>query len=185
MKRYTIAVASILSLLTISISLGAEFKAEPPILLSSAGQSADVLMVKILAQKASLPFTYDKLAGIDALEGNRSLILVSGGSAKGLGAANIDKDEEIGRLEGLMEASRRAGIPLIVMHVGGQARRGKLSDEFNGLTARSADCLVVVRGGDEDGFFSDIAEEKKIPIFLIDKIMDAGDVLKRIFAAEE
>ena len=184
MKRYTIAFASILSLLMISICLGAEFKSEQPILISSAGQSADVLMVKILAQKAGLEFTYDKLAGVEALEGNNSLILVSGGSAKGLGAANIDKDEEIARLNALIDAAREAETDVIVMHVGGQARRGKLSNEFNTLTANNADCLIIVKGGDEDGFFSGIAEEKKIPIFLVDKIMDAGDVLKEIFTSE-
>ena len=29
------------------------------------------------------------------------------------------------------------------------------------------------------------AEEKKIPIFLIEKIIDAGDVLKNIFSTED
>lgn len=185
MKRIIISAASILSLLVVSVCLGAEFKAEQPILISSAGQSADVLMVKILIQKAGLEFTYDKLAGVDALEGNRSLILVTGGSAKGLGAANIDKDEEIARLNSLIGAAKEKELILIVMHVGGQARRGKLSDEFNSLTASFADCLIIVKAGDEDGFFSDIAGEKKIPIFLIDKILDAGDILKGIYSTEE
>ena len=68
------------------------------------------------------------------------------------------------------------------MHMGGKARRGKLSDEFNKLSAESADCLIVVKSGDEDQFFSKIAKDNKIPIKLIDKIMEAGNVMKSIFS---
>ncbi|MBN2010855.1 hypothetical protein JW960_16020 [candidate division KSB1 bacterium] len=162
----------------------AEFEANQPFLLTSSGQSADVLMVKVLAQKNNLQFTYDKIATLDTLSGMATLIIVSGGSTKGLGAAKIDKDEEIARVQTLIHAARKANIKIITMHLGGKARRGKLSDEFNKPAAENADCLIVVKAGDDDQFFSSIAREKNIPIFLIDKIMDAGNVLMEIFKAE-
>ena len=168
-------------LLFVNLSVAAEFKAKQPILITSGGQSPDGLMVKILAQKSGLQFTFDKLAKIETLKGNATLIMVSGGSTKGLGAANIDKDQELSRVQDLMKAAREMKMPIITMHVGGKARRGKLSDTFNKVTAENADCLIVVKGGDEDGFFSQIAEKKKMPIFLIDKIVEAGDVIKTIF----
>ena len=158
-----------------------DFKSEQPMLISSAGQSADILMVKILAKKANLKFTVDKAATQDKLKDQATLVLVSGGSTKGLGAAKTDKQQEINRIKSLIDAAKKQRKNVIVMHVGGKARRGKLSDEFNKLTAENADCLVVVKGGDEDKFFSNIAKEKKISIKLIDKIMEAKDVLKSIF----
>lgn len=167
--------------LALNSGVAAEFKAKQPILITSGGQSSDGLMVKILAQKSGLQFTFDKIAKIETLKGNATLIMVSGGSTKGLGAANIDKDQELSRVQDLIKAAREMKMSIITMHVGGKARRGKLSDTFNKVTAENADCLIVVKGGNEDGFFSQIAEKKKTPIFLIDKIVEAGDVIKTIF----
>ena len=162
-----------------------DFHAEQPLFITAAGQSQDVTMVKILAQKAGLKFTFDKLAKPDQLKDHSTLVLVTGGSTKGLGAANIDKDQELERVNSLIKAARDAKMNVITMHVGGPSRRGKLSDEFNKVTAENADCLIVVKSGDEDQLFSKTAEEKKIAIFLIDKIFDAGDVMKEIFAEKK
>ena len=182
MKALTrIPIIIVIILIIVNLSLASEFKAKQPILITSAGQSADGLMVKILAQKAGLRFTFDKLAKKEALKDYTTLILVSGGSTKGLGAANIDKDRELSRIQDLIKAARKAKMSIITMHVGGKARRGKLSDTFNSLTAENGDCLIIVKQGDEDKLFSKIAGKKKIPIFLIDKIVDASDVIKGIF----
>ena len=171
----------IIIFIVINIGYASEFKAKQPIVITSAGQSADCIMVKILAQKSGLKFTFDKLAKNETLEGNSSLIIVSGGSLKGLGAANIDKDQEMARVQDLIQAAKAMKLRIITMHVGGQDRRGKLSDAFNTVAAENADCLIVVKGGNQDQLFSEIAEKKKIPIFLIDKTLEAGDVIKSIF----
>lgn len=178
----TIKFFTITFLILMTSLLAADFHAKQPMLITAAGQSQDVTMVKILAQKAGLKFTFDKLAKTDQLKDHGTLILVTGGSTKGLGAANIDKDQELARVNSLIKAAREAKMNIITLHVGGPSRRGKLSDEFNKVTAENADCLIVVKTGDEDQMFSKIAETKKIPIYLIDKIMEAGDVLKQIFS---
>ncbi len=172
--------------LTLATSiLAADFHAKQPMLITAAGQSQDVTMVKILAQKAGLKFTFDKMAKPDQLKDHSTLVLVTGGSTKGLGAANIDKDQELERVNSLIKAAHEAKMNIITMHVGGPSRRGKLSDEFNKVTAENSDCLIIVKTGDEDQLFSKIAEGKKIPIYLIDKIVDAGDVMKEIFAEKK
>lgn len=176
---------TIMFLILTSSILAAEFHAKQPLLITAAGQSQDVTMVKILAQKAGLKFTFDKLVKPDQLKDHATLVLVTGGSTKGLGAANIDKDQELARVNSLVKAAREMKMNIITMHIGGPSRRGKLSDEFNKVTAENADCLIIVKTGDEDQLFSKIAEEKEIPIFLIDKIIDAGDILKEIFTEKK
>jgi hypothetical protein len=172
--------------LTLATSiLASDFHAIQPMLITAAGQSQDVTMVKILAQKADLKFTFEKLAKPELLKDHATLVLVTGGSTKGLGAANIDKDQELARVNSLIKAARETKKNIITMHVGGPSRRGKLSDEFNKLTAESADCLIIVKNGNEDQMFSKIAEKKKIPIYLIDKIIEAGDILKQIFSEKK
>jgi len=182
MKKYTtILVFAFVARLLGSADPDSGFTAKEPFLITTAGQSADLLMVKILAEKAELQFTMDKLAQAENLKDQATLILVSGGSTKGLGAAKIDRDDELARVQVLIDTARKAEIKIITMHMGGKARRGKLSDPFNKLAAENADCLIVVKGGDEDHFFSSIAAEKKIPIFLVEKIIGAKDVLEGIF----
>ena len=186
MKRILNRMTLLLIHLVLCNSLFAEeFFAKQPILITSAGQSGDVLMAKILAQKANLQFTYDNLAKAERIKNHATLIIVCGGSSKGLGAAKIDKDQEIARVQALISEAKKANLKILVMHLGGKARRGQLSDEFNKIAADNADYLIVVKSGDEDRFFSDIAEQKKIRLALIEKIMDASDYLKKIFVEEK
>ncbi|MCU0645188.1 MAG: DUF6305 family protein [bacterium] len=182
MKSKWLYITLIFAIVFAAFCIASEFNAKQPILLTSAGQGPDLTMVKILAQKNNLSFTFDKLAKPDKLKGHATLLLVAGSSTKGLGAANIDKDQELARVQSLIKAAKEAKMPIVTLHVGGPSRRGKLSDDFNTIAAENADCLVIVKSGNDDGFFNKTAEAKKIPIFLIDKIVDAGNVLSQIFS---
>lgn len=157
------------------------FVAQEPVLITSCGQSADVLMLKVLSEKAGLKYIFDKTASPELVDSVKSVILVTGGSTKGLGAANIDKEAEYRRVEEIITRARENKLPVITFHVGGKSRRGTLSDYFNKLAAENADYLVVVAGGDEDGFFSSIAKEKNIPIESLEKIASIQEILARIF----
>ena len=181
MRKRIILLVILTFLFLVRLIFAADFKAHQPFLITSAGQSPDALMVKILSQKAGLHFVYDKLAYPDSLKDCKTLILVCGGSTKGLGAANIDKEQELARINKLIIAAKKGKLSIIAMHVGGDSRRGKLSDVFNSLAAKNADCLIVLKDGDKDKFFSKIAEKRKIKILYIDKILDASEVLKNIF----
>ncbi|MBT3227569.1 MAG: hypothetical protein HOD43_00780 [Candidatus Marinimicrobia bacterium] len=180
-----IIIITLSTMLLISSLVAGEFKAEQPILITTAGQSADVLMVKVLAKKAGLDFTVDKLATSTSLGKAKSLIIVTGGSTKGLGAAKIDKDDEISRVQTLITAAKKQNIPIVTMHIGGKARRGSLSDEFNSVASQAGSCLVVVEGGNEDGYFTKVAETNKVPLIMIKKIIEVKSVLTNIFGPEK
>jgi len=72
-------------------------------------------------------------------------------------------------------------MSVIAMHIGGKSRRGSLSDYFNIPVAEEADCLIVVKSGNEDGKFSKIAKEKNIPLELPEKIVAVTEILKSIY----
>jgi hypothetical protein len=152
-----------------------------PILLTSCGQSADGMSMKILLQRDSLAFDYDLQATVSKLEGKGSLIIVIGGSSKGLGAAKISADDETKRVSELIAAARKAKLPILAVHLGGQARRGALSDGFNLLGAENADHIIVVKGGNDDSFFSTISAEKEIPLEIADTALKVGELVKTIY----
>jgi hypothetical protein len=156
-------------------------KFERPILVTSAGQSADVTMASTLLKRADIEATVTPLAEADDLKGIRTLIVVAGFSSKGLGAAGISRDDEMARITALLTAAQKEKIPVLTMHLGGAARRGSQSDDFNLVAAEAASRLIVVKGGDEDQFFSSLAATKKIPIDLVEKIAGALGPLQSVF----
>ena len=98
--------------------------AEQPALLTSVGQSADVEMVKVMMDKAELKYSIDNMSDGSDLGDAKTLVLAIGGSSKGLGAAGIDADQEIARVEKLINAADEAGLTILALHIGGEARRG-------------------------------------------------------------
>lgn len=158
-----------------------EFKAESPVLLTSAGQSADVEMVKSMLGKTDIEFTDNNLATESDLGDAKTLILAVGGSSKGLGAAGIDADEEIKRVSGLIDAAKSKDVKIIAIHIGGEARRGELSDKFIQPTFENADYAIVVESGDSDNMMRNIAKDKGYRIDTISQMTDTITKLEEVF----
>lgn len=176
MKKFlTIMLFFILGLVT----FGQKF--EKPVLLTSIGQSADVQMVSVLLKKAGVEAILDKNITADKLGTDKTIVVAIGGSSKGLGAAGIKVEDELARAEKLLKAAKDKGVKIVGLHVGGEQRRGELSDKFVNVTVGECDYLIVVEDGNKDQLFTKVAEEKKIPLVLVPKISGAVEPLKEIF----
>lgn len=149
--------------------------------LTTVGQSPDAVMVKVLLKRLGLDPVYDPLLNAETLGAAKALIAVVGGSTKGLGAAGIDAESEKIRAVHLLEAARHKGIPILVMHVGGEGRRGTLSDLFIQATAPFGSEFLIVQGANADGIFTQLAQGK--PLVEVASVSAAqgplGEVLKR------
>jgi hypothetical protein len=155
-----------------------------PFLLTAAGQTPDVLMVKIVSERSKLEFKYQALAKADDLTGMKSVLVVMGVSMKGLGSAGIKLDEEAARVLRLIEGARKAGLPVVGVFAGGAGGRGgrdQLTDALLAQVAPQVDYLVVIRSGDKDGFLVGIAEKNKIPLTYMETIVDMNKVIPGIF----
>ena len=127
-----------------------------PVLICSAGQSADFEMVKVMFDQNSIPYTADILADESDFGDAQTLVVVIGGSSKGLGAAGIDADAELTRVNELLDAAEAAGLHIVAAHIGGSGRRGSLGDRYiEPVVSRSEFCMVVT-GGNDDGLFTDV-----------------------------
>jgi dihydropteroate synthase len=121
--------------------------------ITSVGQSPDGMMVKVLMRKLGIEPDYDAMMKSDALKDQKVLIAVVGGSSKGLGAAGIDKEEERKRAVTLIGDAKEKNIKVLVMHVGGEGRRGELSDLFARAVAPLGERVIVVKSGNADNLF--------------------------------
>jgi len=156
--------------------------AAKPAFLSTVGQSADIEMVKVLLDRSGVPHTDNAQAkaGDLAPSGAKTLVLVLGGSTKGLGAAGISADAELERARLLIAEARKLGMTIIGMHVGGEARRGQLSDRFIQAAVPACQYLVVVAEGDKDGFISKLAGPS-IPVDKVERMAKAVEPLQKAF----
>jgi hypothetical protein len=156
--------------------------ATKPAFLTSVGQSADVEMVKVLMDRSSLPYKADAKvkAGDLAASGSKSLVLAIGGSSKGLGAAGISADAELDRAKAVIAEAKKRGMKIIGVHVGGEARRGELSDKFILAAVPQCDYVIVVAEGNKDSLFNKLCGTK-IPLDIVDKITKVGDPLAKAF----
>ncbi len=155
--------------------------AESPILLTSVGQSADVEMVKVMMDKGGLSPETNSLATEADLGDSKTLVLAIGGSSKGLGAAGIDANQELERVNKLIAAADEKGMTIIALHIGGEARRGDLSDKFVPPSFEKADYAIVVADGNKDGLMSDLASKAGIPMDEVTTMADVVEPLKAAF----
>lgn len=156
--------------------------AEGPTVLTSIGQSADVQMVKTLMDKAELTYELNTVIKGDELKDTtKTLILAVGGSSKGLGAAGIKAEDELERTKALIEKAKKINCTILAVHVGGETRRGELSDKFINASVPQSDYIIIVKDGDNDGLFTNIAVENNILMDGADSIAGVIEPLKKAF----
>jgi len=123
----------------------------------------------------------DNFLDVDDLEGIKTLIIIIGGSGKGLGSAGVDIQGEIQRAERLIAACKEKSIKIIGMHLGGENRLGANSMVMIDLVTPNCDFVLVRSDGNKDGIFTKICTDNKIPMFEIEKTLQLTDVIKAVF----
>ncbi len=169
--------------------------AETPVLLTSCGQSPGPTMVRLFLNRLGLDHELLERASADDLKarqgaGNpfKSVIILTGASLKGMGAAGTSMREELIRTEALIAEARSQGLTIIGAHVEGMDRRaqgaaaGDNSDEQSiDAVMPFADVMVVRADGDSDQRFTFLSEEHGIPLVLFEKNMEMGDAFGGLF----
>ena len=180
MKRIILCVVAAALFLSCGLTLPAMVSsaAASEIVLTSVGQSPDATMIRVVLRKMKINAENQPLLRPEGLASENILVAVVGGSSKGLGAAGIDKDQEIERVTGLFQAAKQKGMKLLIMHIGGEGRRGTLSDAFIEAAAPHADRLIVVDGGNNDKIFDRLVEGKNVKILTAPNVNGTAEPLK-------
>lgn len=167
---------------------------DTPVLLSSCGQSPGPTFVKLFLGRLGVDHQVLEMATAQDLldakaAGNpfKSLIIVTGASLKGMGAAGVSMREELIRTEALIAEAKRQGITIIGAHVEGMDRRaqgasaGDNSDEQSiDAVMPMSDVMVVRQDGDEDRRFTVLSDSQGIPLVLFEKNMEMGDAFGKV-----
>jgi hypothetical protein len=192
-KAFFLAVLGVAVLLLSAFSAfaqGSSFKSSEPVLVTSCGQSPGAFSLTVLAKRAQIAHDYKADATVKDLAGGKykTLVIVTGASLKGMGAAGVSMKDELARTAALIAEAKKQGITVIGAHIEGMARRaqgaapGDNSDELSiDAVCPVAHAMVVRKDGDEDARFTTIAKEKNIPLLLFDKNQELQGLLKELF----
>lgn len=181
MKKFLFALTAALAFAACACAAQPELMAlGQPALLTPFGQSQDANAVKLMTKKFSVD--YEMACFADRIDWSKyqSMIVVLGGSGKGLGAAGLDIPSELERCKALVAAAKEKGVKIVAMHIGGQDRRGPNSEPFLGFMGDAN--FAIVRGdGNTDGYFTKLCAEKNVPMFTIEKTGDIRKVMASMF----
>jgi hypothetical protein len=167
---------------------------ETPVLLTSCGQSPGPTFVKLFLGRMEVDHELlDQATAQDLMDaqsaGNpfKTLIIVTGASLKGMGAAGVSMREELIRTEALIAEARRQGLTIIGAHVEGMDRRAQGAAEGDNSDEQSidavmpmADVMVVRQDGNEDRRFTVLSEAEGVPLVLFEKNMEMGDAFGKV-----
>jgi len=153
-----------------------------PALITSVGQSSDIVVVKaLLNTQLKMDFAVNPLAQPADLATIKTLIVVVGSSAKGLGSAGLDMPKEIARTQALLAAARAQKVAVLLLHTGGETRRGKTSNDLIDIVAPAADHIIVVASGNKDKVFNTLAAPRNTPVVEAERLAAVGEAVKAAF----
>jgi hypothetical protein len=194
MKRYWLACVAMASLLAAApcseaaVSGAAPVRGQQPLLITNAGQGPGAKMSRLLLQRTGVVSEFDYLAEPQPADLKakpyKTLMVVLGSTAKGLGASGITIDQEIERLNAMIAEAKKLKLQIVCVLLEGKTRRGKpggADERCIDAIAPHASYLVVKKDGNEDGRFDVIAKKTGAPLTFIDDAVDFGEVVKAMY----
>jgi len=158
---FFLLVSSLVLTLSVSVMAGQETAVptlELPVFTTSAGQSADINTLNIVADEAGLKYDYcdaptvEMVASGVGMDGAvsgpgfhveiltnlstypvgtpyKTIVLAIGASLKGMGASGLTLDDEVKRVKGIIEYCKKNNIYIIATHLGGLSARGAVGSD--------------------------------------------------------
>lgn len=159
---------------------GFTVEAGKKVYVTTIGQSDFDTVINILVRAGKEDTVNEQLLKASDVEAGSTVILVTGSSTKGLGSAGTDIGAENGRATEFALAAQADKIKLVVVHVGGEQRRGAQADPIIRTVTPEADLVMVVSTGNADGLFTTLTKEKNIPLYAYSRATKMVDSFKAI-----
>lgn len=161
---------------------------DKPVYITSIGQSGDLATLNTLL--GHFVFGRENEAEFNAQVKNNSMltagevptgsivILVPGASNKGLGAAGTNLANEKARAEAFNARAAAGEITVIVVHIGGEARRGSDTDPLITASVSDASIVMIEVSGNGDNFFTNLNLDN---LYVYSTAQKMTDPFKQVF----
>lgn len=169
------------------VSLAEEFKVDSPFLITSAGQSSCYQLFQSIGKQFEIESekTASYITGED-LDNINTLVIVAGINEESLKKAGVkDTDDELNRIQNLIEDAHRKEIKVITVYLGVYDNNQSTSLYFlDNMITKSHYAILLGKDSLIEGF-EKIKEQHETPIYLAKDIMRAGEEFVNILADEE
>lgn len=154
-------------------------EATTKVYLTTIGQSDFDVVANLIAKTTRTDVVQDNLLTASQVEEGSVVFLVTGSSSKGLGSAGTDINAENVRAEAFAAAAKEGKFTVVVVHVGGEQRRGAQADPIIRTVTPAAKLVMVVETGNADGLFTTLAGST-IPCYSFSRATKMVDSFKAI-----
>lgn len=157
---------------------------ETPVIITTCGQSPGAVMMKMSllhSQIAPADTKNDMTAADLAGKGYKTLIVTTGTSGKGMGAAGTDVNKEIARCKEIIKAARDEGMVVITAHVEGMARRTDQADQDSiDEIIPLGDAILIITSSNPDGYFTKLSQDNNKPLIEAKDALAIGETIKAL-----
>lgn len=188
-------------------------KAKLPVLTTSAGQSTDVETMNVIIEQAGIGYDYCDVPTVEMMKDGvglggresgegfhvesttdldqfkkgtpfKTIVFAIGASLKGMGASGLTIEDEVKRLENLIEYCQKNKLFIIAVHAGGESKRGAAGSDNEKMidaVAPFADYIIALEASNKDGRFSKICKEKGIPLSQVKYALGIVELMEKVF----
>ncbi|MDD2454373.1 MAG: DUF6305 family protein [Synergistaceae bacterium] len=157
---------------------------ETPVIITTCGQSPGAVMMKmsLLHSQITPVDTKNDMTAADLTgKGYKTLIVTTGTSGKGMGAAGTDVNKEIARCKEIIKAARDEGMVVITAHVEGMARRTDQADQDSiDEIIPLGDAILIITSSNPDGYFTKLSEDNNKPLIEAKDALAIGETIKAL-----
>ena len=97
----------------------------------------------------------------------------------------VTLEDELQRAKEFSDAAKEGKFTLILFHVGGTARRGSISDSLISASYPGATACLIVKSGNEDGYFTTLSESYNVDLYEVEKTIELKDYIVDLYDADE
>lgn len=195
-KRIIISVLIVLSIVTLSVvvpiviendSEEKSFRAllrpigDEPLLITSAGQSTDIYVMKDIANKLMIDNYFIPMATEDQIDEIKSVVIVVGYSEIGIRLNDIDLEKEKRRVKSLLEAVDTRSLSIITIYLRGSQMLNEANQQLLKITTEYSDYLIVAEDSNNAGYFIELAENKGIPVTIVNNVNEISEPFVSVF----
>lgn len=155
--------------------------AKEAVLITSAGQSTDIYIVKDIVNQLMIHNFFMPQAKETDLKDMRTLVFVVGYSPMGEKLHDTSFEDEKRRVVQLLKEAKSQNLTVVTIFIGGKERRGSKTDELLKLICPGTDYLIGMQGANYDNLLAELAKEMEIPLTLVKRVNDLSEPFASAF----
>lgn len=152
-----------------------------PLMITSAGQSTDIYVVKDIANKLMIDNYFMPLATFEEIGDVNSAVIVIGYSEIGIRLNDLAFEEEKKRVENLVQEIKKRNISLVTVYLRGSQMLSTENKDLLNLVIDYTDYLIVTEENGDNSYFEELSSKVKIPITIVDNVNEVSEPFVSVF----